>query len=57
MKDKELRNLSKVLYQHDYLDAAEMDAVIRGFGITKEKQETKVRDWDEEKYGGTMFQF
>ena len=57
VKDKELRNLSKALYQHDYLDAAEMDAVIRGEGIKKEKQEKKVRDWDSEKYGGAMIQF
>lgn len=30
VKDKELRNLAKVLYQQDYLDASEMDKVIRG---------------------------
>jgi hypothetical protein len=34
-----------------------MDAVIRGEGINKEKQEKKVRDWDSEKYGGAMIQF
>lgn len=50
-KDKELRRLSKVLYEQDYLDADDMDRIIRGEGIAKEKEEKKVRSWDEEKYG------
>jgi ATP-dependent metalloprotease len=57
VKDKELRNLSRALYQHDYLDAVEMDLIIKGEGINKEKDEKKVRNWDTEKYGGAMIQF
>ena len=53
-KDKELRNLSKALYQHDYLDAVEIDLVIRGLGIPKEKDEKKVREWKDEKHGISM---
>jgi len=51
-KDKELRRLSKALYQQDYLNADEMDKIIRGVGLGKEKEENRVRTWDEEdKYG------
>lgn len=57
VKDKELRNLSRYLYQHDYLDADEMDRIIRGFGLTEEKEKEKVRDWDKEKLGGAAIQF
>ena len=56
-KDKELRRLSKVLYEQDYLNADEMDRIIRGEGIGKEKDEKKVRSWDEEKYGPPIVQF
>ena len=37
-KDKELRRLSKYLYEHDMLNAEEMDRVIRGKGLDKEKE-------------------
>ncbi len=50
-KDRELRRLSKALYEQDYLNADEMDKVIRGKGLGKEKDANKVRTWDEEKYG------
>lgn len=53
----ELRRLSKHLYQHDYLDADEMDRIIRGEGLGEVKEKQKVRDWDEEKSGGAMIQF
>jgi len=36
-KDRELRRLSKYLYQHDYLDANEMDKIIKGEGLGDEK--------------------
>ena len=36
-KDRELRRLSKALYEQDYLNAEEMDLVIRGKGLGKEK--------------------
>lgn len=35
-KDKELRRLSKYLYQHDYLDADEMDKIIRNKSMNEE---------------------
>lgn len=54
VKDVELRRLAAALYQHDYLDAQEMDQIIRGFGLDREKEENKVRTWDEEKYGGAL---
>ena len=50
-KDIELRRLSKALYEHDTLDAKEMDLVIRGKGLDKEKEKTKVRTWDDEANG------
>ncbi len=57
VKDKELRNLAKALYKYDYLDAVEMDLVIRGEEFSKEKENKKVRDWDKEKYGGGILAF
>jgi hypothetical protein len=30
---------------------------MKGKGIAKEKEPSKVRDWDREKYGGAMIQF
>lgn len=56
-KDKELRRLSRALYEQDYLDADEMDKVIRGVGLGKEKEENKVRTWDTEKYGPPLVSF
>ena len=45
-KEKEIRNLSKNLYWFDYLDAEEMENIIKGKSISKEK----VRNWEGEKY-------
>lgn len=56
-KDKELRNLSRCLYQQDYLDAEDMDLIIRGKGIDKEKAKNKVRDWDQDKNGAPLISF
>ena len=42
VKEKELRSLSKNLFQHDYLDAEEIKNVIEGKEIKKEK----VRTWE-----------
>ena len=56
-KDRELRRLSKALYEQDYLNAEEMDQVIRGKGLGKEKEKNKVRTWDKEKYGPALIQF
>lgn len=56
-KDKELRRLSKALYQQDYLDADEMDRIIRGKSLDKEKEQNKVRDWDKEKNGVPTISF
>lgn len=55
-KDKELRRLSIALYEQDYLDAKQMDLVIRGKGLGK-KEEEKVRTWDEEANGRPIIQF
>lgn len=46
-KDKELRELAKQLYLHDYLDADEMEKIISGRILDKSK---KVRDWEGEEY-------
>ena len=53
-KDLELRRLSKALYEHDTLDADEMDRVIRGKGLDKDKEKNKVRTWDVETNGNTV---
>jgi ATP-dependent metalloprotease len=45
-KEKEIRNLSKNLYWYDYLDADEMDRLIKGKQIKKDK----VRDWVGDKH-------
>ena len=50
-KDKELRRLSKSLYEHDNLDATEMDLIIRGKGLSSEKEKEKVRTWDKKTEG------
>ena len=47
-KDKELRRLSKALYEQDYLNADEIDKVIRNVGLGKEKEDKKVRTWDKD---------
>lgn len=46
-KDRELRELSKQLFMHDYLDADQMDRIISGKGL---KDTKKVRDWEHEEY-------
>ena len=43
-KGKELRALAKNLYWYDYLDAKEMDLVLKGKSLEKER----VREWKEE---------
>ena len=48
-KDKELRNLAKSLYLHDYLDADEMDRIISGRPLDPEKSKP-VREGMKEKY-------
>jgi len=45
-KEREIRELSKNLYWYDYLDAQEMENIIKGKKIAKEK----VRDWEGEQY-------
>jgi hypothetical protein len=46
-KERELRELSKNLFYYDYLTAEEMEEVIKGKNIKKEK----VREWNnKEKY-------
>lgn len=42
LKEKELRDLSKNLFQHDYLDAEEIKLIIEGKPLKKEK----VRTWE-----------
>lgn len=46
--DKEVHiwNLSKNLYWYDYLNAEEMDLIIKGKGLKKDK----VRDWQGDSY-------
>ena len=45
-KESEIRRLSKNLYWYDYLDADEMETIIKGKKVKKEK----VRDWEGERY-------
>jgi len=56
-KDKELRELSKQLFLHDYLDADQMDRIIAGKGLSQEEKDKKVRDWDKEKDGEYLIKF
>jgi hypothetical protein len=44
-KDKEMRELAKSLYLYDYLDEKEIDSVMRGFPLDKEK----IREHDSNK--------
>ena len=46
LKEKELRELSKNLFMHDYLDASEIKKIIEGEHLEKEK----VRTWEQEEY-------
>jgi ATP-dependent Zn protease len=52
-KETELRNLSKNLFWYDYLDQHEMEKVIRGEELPKEK----VRTWDYQKEGEYIIKF
>ena len=45
-KEKHVRNLSKNLYWFDYLTADEMEDIIKGKKMKKEK----VREWEGEKH-------
>ena len=49
--------MSKALYEHDYLDANEIDLIIRGKGLGSEKEKSKVRTWDTETQGNYVIQF
>lgn len=42
MKEHELRELSKGLFYHDYLDAEEIKTIIEGKKLEKER----VRNWE-----------
>lgn len=52
-REIELRNLSKNLFWYDYLDHLEMEKVIRGEELPKEK----VRTWDYQKEGEYIIKF
>lgn len=45
-KERAIRDLSKNLYWYNYLDAEEMDALIRGKKLNKEK----LRNWEGESH-------
>ena len=45
-KEKHIREIAKNLYWYDYLTADEMDKLIKGKKLKKEK----VRDWEGSKY-------
>ena len=52
-KETEIRNLSKNLFWYDYLDHNEMEQVINGKDLPKEK----VRMWDHKKEGEYIIKF
>lgn len=52
-KEVEIRDLAKNLFWYDYLDHSEMEKVIRGEELPKEK----VRVWDYEKEGEYIIKF
>ena len=52
-KEVELRNLSKNLFWYDYLDHKEMEKIINGEDLPKEK----VRVWDYKKEGEYIIKF
>lgn len=52
-KEKEIRALAKNLFWYDYLDNKEMEKVINGEDLPKEK----VRVWDREKEGNYIIKF
>lgn len=45
-REREIRRLSKNLYWYDYLDAEEMENLIKGKKLNKEK----VREWKGDQY-------
>ena len=49
-----MRRLAKALYEQDDLDADEMDRVIRGEGLGKDKEQNRVRKWNIEKEGPSV---
>ena len=52
-KEQEIRNLSKNLFWYDYLDHTEMEKVIRGEELPKDK----VRIWDIQREGEYLIKF
>ena len=52
-KEVEIRNLAKNLFWYDYLDHKEMEKVINGEELPKEK----VRVWDYQKEGDYIIKF
>jgi hypothetical protein len=52
-KEQEIRNLAKNLFLYDYLDSDDMDKVIRGEELPKDK----VRTWNYEKEGHYIIKF
>lgn len=52
-KETELRSLAKNLFWYDYLDHKEMEKVIHGEELPKEK----VRVWDYQKEGQYIIKF
>jgi hypothetical protein len=52
-KERELRLLSKNLFWYDYLDHSEMEKIINGDELPKEK----VRVWDYNKEGEYIIKF
>jgi len=50
-KEHELRGISRNLYWFDYLDADEIDKVMKG----KKLEKKKVRDWDLKRANGGVF--
>ena len=50
-KDKEIRELSKNLFWHDYLDKDEIDQIMKGKQLKKER----VRDWDKKETSPIRF--
>lgn len=52
-RDTELRNLSKNLFWYDYLDAAEIEKVVKGQQLEKER----LRNWNREELGDYAIKF
>lgn len=52
-KDKELRELSKNLFWYDYLDHVEIEKIMKGGRIEKEK----VREWNYKELGNYAIKF